>query len=120
MGVIQKFSASQGRSFDDQRLAMAVSYLRAHFTEQVHERAITDLAGVTPRQLQRMFRAKLHTSFRQLVVRMRVHRSCDLLRLSDRTLSQIAAECGFYDQSSFSRHFKAQMGITPRQYRKRW
>ncbi len=120
MGVIQKFGAAHERSFDDQRLAKAIVHLRAHFTEQVRERALTDAAGVTPRQLQRMFKSKLNTSFRELLIKMRVHKACDLLRLGDRGLSDIASECGFYDQSSFSRHFKDHMGMTPRQYRKRW
>jgi PAS domain S-box-containing protein len=120
MGIIQKFGAAQERSFEDGRLSKAIAYLRAHFTEPVSERHVTRELGVGARQLQRLFQTKLNTSFRGLLQKMRVHRSCDLLRLSDRALADIAAECGFYDQSSFSRHFKRHMGMTPRQYRNRW
>jgi AraC-like DNA-binding protein len=31
-------------------------------------------------------------------------------------LSQIALECGFFDQSHFHRHFKARTAVTPREY----
>jgi AraC-like DNA-binding protein len=31
-------------------------------------------------------------------------------------LSQVALECGFFDQSHFHRHFKAITTVTPKQY----
>ena len=31
-------------------------------------------------------------------------------------LSQVALECGFFDQSHFHRHFKAITTVTPREY----
>jgi PAS domain S-box-containing protein len=120
MGIIQKFGAGQEHSLADGRLSRVIAYLREHFTEPVSERQVTREVGIGARQLQRLFKLKLKTSFRVLLIRMRVHRSCDLLRRSDRTLADIAAECGFYDQSSYSRQFKRHMGMTPRQYRNRW
>jgi len=119
MGIIQKFGA-QERSFADARLSKMMAYLREHFTEPVSERQITREVGIGARQIQRLLKTKLNTSFRVLLIKMRVHKSCDMLRLSDRALADVAAECGFYDQSSFSRQFKQHMGMTPRQYRNRW
>ncbi len=31
-------------------------------------------------------------------------------------VSQVALECGFYDQSHFHRHFKAITAVTPKEY----
>ncbi len=120
MGVIQRYSSSENRSLEDQRLARAVEFVREHFTERISERQLMEHMRMPARQLQRMFQAKLRSSFRQVLIRMRVHKACDQLRLSDRSHAQIARECGFYDQASFSRQFKALMGVTPRAYRKRW
>jgi AraC-like DNA-binding protein len=39
------------------------------------------------------------------------------LRESRRPIGEIAAECGFYDQATFCRQFRAATGLTPGQYR---
>jgi AraC-like DNA-binding protein len=33
-------------------------------------------------------------------------------------LGDIASECGFYDQSSFTKQFRAVLGVTPGAYRR--
>ena len=38
----------------------------------------------------------------------------------DTEMAQIAAQCGFYDQSHFNRHFKSATGLTPLVYRRRF
>jgi AraC family transcriptional regulator len=39
------------------------------------------------------------------------------LRATDRPLGQIALICGFYDQSHFTRAFRARFHLTPSAYR---
>ena len=48
----------------------------------------------------------------------RIDAACDRLRLSAQPIAEIALHCGFYDQSAFTRQFKAVTGLTPGQYRK--
>lgn len=40
-----------------------------------------------------------------------------LLRDSKQTLTEIAYEAGYYDQSHFIREFKSYTNLTPKQYR---
>ncbi|MEO1981641.1 MAG: helix-turn-helix domain-containing protein [Fuerstiella sp.] len=35
-------------------------------------------------------------------------------------MAQVASQCGFYDQSHFSRQFKKSTGLSPLQYRRRY
>jgi PAS domain S-box-containing protein len=56
----------------------------------------------------------------QYLRRTRIMAACDLLSTSELSLSEISARTGFYDQSHFSRDFKADRGITPTEYRKRF
>jgi AraC-like DNA-binding protein len=39
------------------------------------------------------------------------------LRQGRDPIAEIATDCGFYDQSSFTSHFRRHMGVTPRKYR---
>jgi AraC family transcriptional regulator len=45
--------------------------------------------------------------------------SCHALVFSRRPIAAVAAECGFSDQSHFTKEFRRIMGETPRSYRRR-
>lgn len=40
-----------------------------------------------------------------------------MLLIADKSISEVSADCGFYDSSHFIRCFKEIIGITPQQYR---
>jgi AraC-like DNA-binding protein len=40
-----------------------------------------------------------------------------LLRGTDRSVAEIAMDCGFYDHSAFTRAFRSATDLTPSQYR---
>lgn len=53
----------------------------------------------------------------ELINRMRIHHSCQLIReYPDKTLFFIANESGYSSETSFFRNFRAYTGVTPRQY----
>ena len=58
-------------------------------------------------------------SFRVLVDQTRANRAESLLADDRYALSEIAYQCGFSEQASFSRAFKRWFGTTPSQYRQR-
>jgi AraC family transcriptional regulator len=50
----------------------------------------------------------------QFALRLRLERaSAALARSSAAGIASIAAECGFFDQSHFTREFRKKFGITP-------
>jgi len=48
----------------------------------------------------------------------RVKRACELLRHTDHTLAEIGLECGFADQSHFTKAFSQEMTVSPGAWRK--
>ncbi|EKU73406.1 MULTISPECIES: helix-turn-helix domain-containing protein [Sphingomonadales] len=52
-------------------------------------------------------------------LRQRITRSASLLHDQKLTLSEIAAECGFSDQSHYTKAFRRLTGITPGRWRKK-
>lgn len=120
MGVIQKHNSGHLRYLLDNHMSRALKYLNEHFTENLKLSDLAKISGVSSRKLQRLFRLKLNTTFRDQITRLRILKSCDLLRLTDRSISSISTECGFYDQSSFTHHFRKNLVLTPRQYRSKY
>lgn len=83
-----------------------------HFS--LHELAIT--AGVHPVTLSRTFAKYFHTSLGDYIRKLRVQKAIVLMR-SNRSLTDVAHACGFYDQSHFIRVFKQVTGYRPLTFR---
>ena len=81
---------------------------------------VAEAAGVSPRYLQKLF-AAAQESFTHYVRLRRLER-CRLDMLSPRhaetSISSIAFRWGFNGSAHFSRAFRAQYGVSPRQYRR--
>ena len=106
----------------DQRhahLQAAVDLARRHFAEPLRVADLAAAAGMSVPQLERATRRALGISPKQLVIRARIDEALRRLEDGDAPLSVVAAECGFYDQSSFTRLFRRVVGITPGAYRAR-
>ncbi|MCG7381534.1 AraC family transcriptional regulator [Paenibacillus sp. ACRRY] len=52
------------------------------------------------------------------VTQYRLQKSCEMLKETRRSISEIALACGFQSSSYFSSIFRKQMGIVPQNYRK--
>lgn len=67
--------------------------------------------------LSRKIKENLGESWSDYIFRIRLEEACRLLRETDINVRDITAEVGYSDYSSFSRKFKAQMGVTLKEYR---
>jgi len=84
--------------------------------------SLTELArhvDVHPVHLARIFRRKFNRSIGEHIQGRRVQTASAALLEEKRSLAQIASDCGFFDQSHFTRVFKSVTGTTPGAYRKR-
>lgn len=98
-------------------LAAAIHAIREAIAHpwRVHE--LAEVAGMSSVQLERQCRRTLGLSPRSLIQRLRLEHAVQLITSTEATLGEIAADCGFYDQSSFTRRFRSVLGRTPGSYR---
>lgn len=75
--------------------------------------------GVHPRHLARTFRSAIGCSLGEFVRRERVETACRLLRESPDSVSRIAFQAGFADQSHLTRTMRRQLGLTPTEFRRK-
>jgi len=80
--------------------------------------AIAQLAGVSPRTLQRRLEER-GERFSALADRGRRTRALELIEGRGARFADIAAQLGYRDQSSFNRAFRRWTGLSPREYRAR-
>ena len=112
---IVKFSARMPR--DLHSLKRAREYVHSHFSENLTLAQVARAAGVHPVYLSHTFRHELGETLGEYLNRIRVRAAAGLLAKSRLSLSAIATDLGFYDQSHFTRIFRRLTGATPGMFR---
>ena len=98
-------------------LAAVVDLVHARYAEPLTVEDLAEAGGMTPLQLERRMRRVLGMSAKQFLLRTRLEHATNLLVTTTLTIADVAARCGYYDQSSLTRQFRRVVGLTPGQYR---
>lgn len=101
------------------RIGRLIAHLERHSAEEIPLARMESIAGMSPRTLQRHFRAVTRTTPRQYLLRLRMAHACRLLRETDSKIADLAAQCGMPDAAYFSRLFRQMNGEGPLAYRRR-
>lgn len=99
------------------QLARALEFMEDRLADDVGREEVARAAGLSPSHFSHLMRAKIGWSFTELLTRLRLDRACHLLAHTDQPLTRIAQDCGFSDQSYFTRVFRKRLGRTPGDYR---
>ncbi len=103
------------REMDD-----AIAFVIRHYGEPIEVTRLAELAHLSVSQFDRRFKRLYQMTPMQYVLRVRINAAAQALSTSDRSIAEIAAGCGFYDQSYFTKQFRRQFGQTPGAYRERY
>lgn len=98
-------------------LARAVEFARSNIARTTTVAEMAEAAGMSNQQLERSMGRVLGLSPKQLIHRLRLEAAMHLLETADNSIGEIAARCGYYDQSDFARHFKRVVGMSPGAFR---
>ena len=100
------------------RLKRMLGFIRDHFAEDISPADIAASAGVCERECFRCFKQELGTTPLATLTDFRLRRAAELLRETDRSVSDIAAACGFATSSYFGKVFRRRMNLSPLAYRR--
>ena len=110
-----------GAAFDATGLgdiSQAVEHIHRHYAKPVTVAELAELSLVSVRQLERKFLAAFAVTPKQYLLKVRISVACRSLIRGQGSIADIAAECGFYDQSAFTRYFHQLMGVPPNHFRR--
>jgi transcriptional regulator GlxA family with amidase domain len=101
------------------KLTEAVTLMEANIEEPLSTDEIAQLAGISRRQLERLFKQYLGSLPSRYYLELRLNRARQLLRDTNNSIVQVGLMCGFSSGSHFSTAFGALFGNTPREERQR-
>ncbi len=117
MIVVVSVEAHLGRGAVADGLRAAIEFIHQQADQVIEVGDLAHVAQMSADRLERAMRRALGISPKRYVLRARAELAATLLATTSHSLSAIAARCGYYDQSQFTRQFKAHTGLTPGQYR---
>nr|WP_315164636.1 AraC family transcriptional regulator [uncultured Flavobacterium sp.] len=92
--------------------------LNDQFSDNLTLEYLSKTVNVHPVHLSRDFSKYFHSSLGEYIRKLKVQKSLQLISQKKLDLTTIAFDCGFSDQSHFTRCFKEVNGINPSEYRK--
>jgi AraC family transcriptional regulator len=106
-----------GHRLDDGRLRRVLAYIEEHLADDI---AVADLANVACLSIfhfTRAFAATMGVPPHRYVSRRRLESAKAMIAAGRASLGEIALDCRFSSQSSFTRAFRRATGMTPAEYR---
>ncbi len=110
------------KAYDDglpkDTLNQAIDYIHAHLGENL---SLADMAAtlhISQYHFCRLFKQSTGMSPHRYLMQQRLDRAKQLLRLPERTVTTIALDCGFANQSHFAKYFRRHTGVSPTQFRR--
>lgn len=99
-------------------IANSKRYIESHFRENVGLKEIASNSNLSASYFHSVFTSVNGCTPHQYLIKCRISEAKKMLWYSEKSLEEIAEECGFGYQQYFNRIFKKETGISPGNYRK--
>lgn len=110
----QRISLRERAQVANPRVLKILGLMEEHIEQPFSHEELAQSAGVSLRQLERLFASHLGQSLGEAYVNLRLDRARKLLRESSLSVMEVALACGFVSASHFARRYKKRFGTAPR------
>ncbi|MGI6010035.1 MAG: response regulator transcription factor [Ruminococcus sp.] len=103
---------------ENRQIQMAKSYIGEHYNENLKLEDVAEQVYLAPTYLGVLFKKETGESFSSYLTIVRMEKAKELLHDVKYNIAEIANAVGYSDKRYFSKLFKEQVGVTPKEYRK--
>jgi AraC-like DNA-binding protein len=101
------------------QFSKVIAHVEEHYRSPLEVSELARIACLSESQFRKRFVKLFKISPSKFINRIRVQTAAKLLLSGDAPIAEIALQCGFCDQSYFTRQFANFFGLTPKRYRDR-
>lgn len=116
----EKMRRLQSSRVISKRVVRAVEYISGHLHSRIKIEDCAEYLSINPSYLSRLFKKEMKISFSEYVNRKKIEEATGLLRYSDYSDLEISNLFCFSSQSYFIKMFRKYMGVTPKEYKRRF
>lgn len=104
---------------DSIRIRKMLGFIHSHYASKMTLSGIAASAGIGERECLRCFQRSIKTPPMQYLLKYRIMQGAAMLLAEpQKSIAQVAADCGFDSPSNFSMMFRRFYGQAPREYRR--
>lgn len=103
----------------ENRMQTLLGYIHKNYNQKITLEDLAKAASVSKTEILRCFKSIIGQSPINYLKDYRLQRAAYMIANTDHTIGQICEECGFNDNSYFTRSFKERYHCTPHDYRTR-
>ena len=92
--------------------------MNSHLDREITLNELATMVDMSKYYFLRLFKQSMGITPHQYLIKQRMKKAKQLLQQGKLSIIEVAAECGFSNQSHFAKVFHKNIGITPRAYRK--
>lgn len=97
-----------------------IRFMKDNLEKKITLKDIADSIGYSSSHLNTLFVKRTSISPIEYYNQIKIQRACSYLQFSDLKIKEIAYRLKYYDQYHFSKVFKKEMNVTPKQYRSKY
>lgn len=116
--MFAKLVSSAKEKKHSQQVERIINYISRNIYAKISLAELSEYTGLSLNYMCGIFSNEIKISIHNYIQREKVAVSCNMLKYSDRSISEIALYMGFQTQSNFSSVFKKWMNTSPSEYRK--
>ena len=109
----QRIALAARLGIHNRALLAAIGYMGRHIERPAATPEIARHAGVSLRQLERLFAEHLGTTARHYYLALRLDHARNLLQQTDMSVLEVGLACGFGSSASLSRAYRRRFGAPP-------
>jgi len=117
MGISKDLQSAHERGGDYSEVAKVVQHIQKNFGDALRVKHLAAQAGLSGYQLEHRIQKIFQLTAGQLIQKTRMEAAVRRLRETNDPIATIALDCGYSDQSAFSRQFRQTTGLSPSEYR---
>lgn len=118
VGISKDLSTANERSEDYSQVAKVIRQIQAHYDEPLRVKDLAAQAGLSEYQFEQRIRRIFQLTVGQLIQKTRMEAAVRRLRETSDPIANVALDCGYSDQSAFTRQFRQTTGLSPSEYRR--
>lgn len=117
---VQQIGSRHDGSYQDDRVRRIVRFVEEGYSRKLSLEEVGRSVNMSPSSVCRYFKRRTHQNLWEYINSFRINRAAQLVVETQLPISEIGPRCGFTNVSNFNHLFRAHLGTTPSDYRRRF
>lgn len=113
----KRMSALRKSKIFSKQVVLCVNYIFENLHKKITVSELAKHTGLNASYLSRLFKKETGVSVSEYVITKKIAAAKNMLKYTDRPISEIAEMLAFASQSHFTKTFRTHEGVTPKKYR---